>query len=298
MSSSGNIADLRRLKAIWDLLKDAAAAWDEDHAWRLGAALAYFTVFSLAPLLIIAVVFAGIVFGQQAAEGHLVTQLSGVVGTDEARFIEMMIRNVYTSGSTLPATVIGIVTVLLGGTAVFAELRDALNTVWHIRETPIGTVKAFLRARVSSLLMILGIGALLLASLFLSVVMAAMSASIGGVIALLGGIVDFLISLCGFAVLFALIFKYLPNVILTWKDVIVGASFTSLLFSFGKLAIGLYLGRSAVSSPFGAAGSLAIVLLWAFYSSQIFLFGAEFTRLYAKRFGSGIRPGKNAVLLL
>jgi membrane protein len=298
VSESGNTGATLGISRIWQLLKESAAAWDQDNAWRLGAALAYFSVFSLAPLLIIVVVIAGVVFGEKAAEGHLVSQISDVIGIDGARFIETMIRNVYTSGSSVAATVIGIVTLMLGATAVFVELRDALNTVWHIRETPVGTVRSFVRARLFSLLMVAGIGALLLASLFLSVFMAAVSAPLGGMMALLGGLVDFLVSACEFAVLFALIFKYLPNVILRWKDVLVGASFTSLLFSIGKLAIGLYLGRSAVSSTFGAAGSLVIVMLWAFYSSQIFLYGAEFTRFYAKRFGSDIKPGKNAIVMM
>lgn len=282
------------MKAFWQLVKDAGLAWDQDNAWRLGAALAYFSVFSLAPLLIIAVVVAGVVFGQDAAEGHLVAQISDIIGMDGARFIESMIRKVYTSDSTIPATVIGAATMLLGATAVFVELRDALNTIWHIREKPIGTVKAFLRARFFSLLMILGIGALLLASLMLSVVMAAFS----GTMTVMGGLIDFVVSFCEFAMLFGLIFKYLPNVLLKWRDVMIGASFTSLLFSIGKLGIGLYLGRSAVSSTFGAAGSLVIVMLWIFYSIQIFLYGAEFTRLFAKRFGSDIRPGKNAVIIM
>lgn len=285
---------MKTANAVWMLLKDAALAWDRDNAWRIGAALAYFTVFSLAPLLIIAVVFSGVIFGRAAAEGQLVSQISGIIGMDGARFIESMIKNAYLSGSSLPATVISIVTVLLGATAVFVELREALNSLWHVRERPAGTIKSFLRARLFSLLMVFGIGALLLASLFGSVIMAALSSSLSGPVAMMGGIIDFVVSFCGYAVLFAIIFKYLPAVIVRWKDVLVGASFTSLLFSIGKLAIGLYLGRSAVSSTFGAAGSLVIVMVWTFYSSQIFLFGAEFTLLYAQRFGSKILPGGNA----
>jgi membrane protein len=298
VSASGNTSEEQsRVKAFWQLLKEAEAAWEQDNAWRIGAALAYFSIFSLAPLLIITVVVSGVVFGQKAAEGHLVSQISDLIGIDGARFIESMIRNIYVSGSSTSATVISIATILLGATAVFVELRSALNTLWHVQEKPMGTVKSFLQARFFSFLMVLGIGILLLASLAVSVIMAAVSAALSGIMAIAGGFADFFVSIGEFALLFALIFKYLADVIVRWKDVLVGASFTSLLFSIGKMAIGLYLGRSAVSSSFGAAGSLVIVMLWTFYSLQIFLYGAEFTRFYAKRFGSDIRPGRNAMIM-
>lgn len=285
------------VKEIWRLLKDSAIAWDNDNVGRLGAALAYFTVFSLSPLLIIVIVLSSFGFGQEAAQGHLVSQIRGLIGVDGAKFVQSMIENAYESGASIPAAIFGIVTLLLGATGVFVQLRDSLNTIWRVEQKPLG-ILGFLRARVLSFTMIIGIGFLLLVSLIFSAVLAAISAYLSSSFALLGSLVsllDFLISFVGITVMFALMFKFLPDAVVQWADVWIGAAVTSLLFSLGKLAIGFYLGNSVIGSTFGAASSLVIVMLWAFYSAQIILFGAEFTRLYAARFGSKILPGKNAV---
>jgi membrane protein len=287
-----------RLKSIWLLLKDSAIAWDNDNIGQQGAALSFFTVFSLSPLLIIVIVLSSFVFGQEAASGHLVSQIRGLIGIEGASFVQSLITNAYESDSTVLATIFSVVMLLLGASAVFMQLRDSLNTIWRVQQKPIGTILAFLRVRLLSFAMILGIGFLLLVSLILSAVLAAMSDYLSNLLAILTGIVsllDFIISFVGITVMFALMFKFVPDAALKWRDVWVGAAVTSLLFSIGKLVIGLYLGNGAIGSTFGASSSLVIIMLWAFYSSQIVLFGAEFTRLYAMRFGSNILPSANAV---
>jgi membrane protein len=287
-----------RLKSIWLLLKDSAIAWDNDNIGQQGAALSFFTVFSLSPLLIIVIVLSSFIFGQDAVSGHLVSQIRGLIGIEGASFVQSLITNAYKSDSSVLAAIFSVVMLLLGASAVFIQLRVSLNTIWRVQQKPMGTILAFLRVRLLSFVMILGIGFLLLVSLILSAVLAAMGDYLSNLLAILMGLVsllDFIISFVGITVIFALMFKFVPDASLKWKDVWVGAAVTSLLFSIGKLVIGLYLGNGAIGSIFGAASSLVIIMLWAFYSSQIFLFGAEFTRLYAIRFGSNILPSANAV---
>lgn len=290
-----------RLKNIWLLLKDSAIAWDDDNIGQQGAALAYFTVFSLSPLLILVIVLSSFGFGQEAASGHLVAQIRGLIGIDGARFVQSMITNAYESDSNVLAAIFSVVILLLGASAVFVQLRDSLNAIWRVRQKPTGTIRGFLRARLFAFGVILGIGFLLLVSLALSAVLTAMSDYLSNLFAILAGLVpvfDFMVSFVGTTIMFALMFKFVPAAVLKWRDVWVGAAVTSLLFSIGKLAIGLYLGNGAIGSTFGAASSLVIIMLWAFYSAQIVLFGAEFTRLYATRFGSNIIPAANAVRIV
>jgi membrane protein len=290
-----------RLKSVWLLLKDSAIAWDNDNIGQQGAALAFFTVLSLSPLLIIVVVLSSFGFGREAASGHLVSQIRGLIGIEGARFVQSLITNAYKSDSNLPAAIFSIVMLLVGASAVFISLRDSLNTIWRIQQKPIGIIRAFLRGRYLSFAMILGIGFLLLVSLILSAALAAMSDYLSKILPILSGLVsllDFIISFVGITAIFAFMFKFLPAATLRWKDVVVGAAVTSLLFSIGKLAIGLYLGNGAIGSTFGAATSLVIIMLWAYYSSQIVLFGAEFTRLYAMRFGTKILPSADAVQIV
>jgi membrane protein len=286
------------LKNIWLLLKDSAIAWDDDNIGQQGAALSFFTVFSLSPLLILVIVLSSFGFGQEAASGHLVSQIRGLIGIEGAKFVQSLITNAYKSDSSVLATIFSGVMLLLGASAVFIELRDSLNKIWRVQLKPIGTIRAFLRVRLLSFALILGIGFLLLVSLILSAVLASMSDYLRILFAILPGLVsllDFIISFAGITVIFALMYKFVPAITLKWRDVWVGAAVTSLLFSIGKLVIGLYLGNGAIGSTFGAASSLVIFMLWAFYSSQIVLFGAEFTRLYAMRFGSNILPSVNGV---
>jgi membrane protein len=287
-----------RLRKVWLLIRDSAVAWNDDNIGGQGAALAYYTIFSLSPLLILVIVISSVGFGREAASGHLVSQIRGLIGTEGARFVQTMITNAYTSGSSVLAAVFSIVMLLLGASGVFVQLRDSLNAVWRVEQKPIGTIRSFLRTRVLSFAMILGIGFVLLVSLVLSAVLTAMSEYMGHGLALFAGLVtllDLLLSFAGITVVFALMFKFLPAAKVKWKDALVGAAATSLLFSIGKTLIGLYLGNGSVGSSFGAASSLVIIMLWTFYSSQIVLFGAELTRLYAMRYGSTIQPGENAV---
>jgi membrane protein len=286
------------LKSIWLLLRDSAIAWDDDNIGQQGAALSFFTVLSLSPLLILVIVLSSFGFGQAAASGHLVSQIRGMIGIEGAQFVQSLITNAYKSDSNVLAAIFSAVMLLVGASAVFIQLRDSLNTIWRIQQKPMGIIRAFLRGRFLSFAMIVGIGFLLLVSLILSAALAAMSDYLGNLLAILAGLVsvlDFIISFVGITVMFAFIFKFLPAATLRWKDVWVGAAVTSLLFSIGKLVIGLYLGNGAIGSTFGAASSLVIIMLWAYYSSQIILFGAEFTRLYAMRFGSNILPDANGV---
>jgi membrane protein len=287
-----------RLKNIWLLLKDSAIAWDNDNIGQQGAALSFFTVFSLSPLLILVIVLSSFGFGREAASGHLVSQIRGLIGIEGAQFVQSMITNAYKSDSSVLVTIFSVIMLLLGASAVFIQLRDSLNTILRVQQKPIGTIRAFVRGRLLSFTMILGIGFLLLVSLILSAVLAAMSGYLSKHFAILTDLVsllDFIISFVGITVMFALMFKFVPAATLKWRDIWVGAAVTSLLFSIGKFVIGLYLGNGAIGSIFGAASSLVIVMLWTFYSSQIVLFGAEFTRLYAMRFGSNILPDSNAV---
>ncbi len=287
-----------RLKGLWLLIKDSAIAWDNDNIGTQGAALAFFTVFSLSPLLIMVVVFSSLGFGHAAASGHLVSQISGLIGVEGAGFVQSLITNAYESDSNLLATIFSIAMVLLGATAVFVQLQDSLNTIWRVQHKPIGTIRAFLRGRLLSFAMILGIGFLLLVSLVLSAGLAAMSNYLGNLFSIFPGVVsifDFFISFVGITVVFAFMFKFVPVATVKWRDAWIGAAVTSLLFSIGKLIIGLYLGNGAIGSTFGAARSLVVIMLWAYYSAQIVLFGAEFTRLYALRFGAEIVPSANAV---
>lgn len=290
-----------RLKGIWLLFKDSAIAWDEDNIGTQGAALAYFTVFSLSPLLILVIVLSSVGFGHAAASGHLVSEIRGLIGIEGANFVQSLITNAYNSDSNILVTIFSFVMLLLGSTAVFVQLRDSLNTIWRVQQKPVGTVLAFLRGRLVSFAMILGIGFLLLVSLVLSAILAAMGTYLSTLLAVFAGLVsllDFLLSFAGITVMFALMFKFVPAATVKWRDACVGAAVTSLLFTVGKLVIGLYLGNGAIGSSFGAARSLVVIMLWAYYSSQIVLFGAEFTRLFALRFGAEILPSENAVRVL
>jgi membrane protein len=292
---------IRYIKNIWLLLKDSAVAWADDNIGEQGAALSFFTIFSLSPLLILVILLSSLSFGQEAASGHLVSQIRGLIGIEGAKFVQSLITNAYKSGSSVVAAVFSVVMLLLGASAVFIQLRDSLNMIWRVQQKPMGTIHAFLRVRLLSFAMILGIGFLLLISLVVSAVLAAMSDYLSNFLDILKSmmnLLDFVVSFFGITVMFALIFKFLPAATIKWKDVWVGAAVTSFLFSIGKIVIGLYLGNGAIGSTFGAASSLVIFMLWAYYSSQIVLFGAEFTRIYAMRFGSNILPDTNAVRIV
>lgn len=287
------------LKAFISLLKETIAEWNEDKAPRLAAALAYYTVFSLAPVLIIVIAIAGLVFGQEAAQGEVVNQIQGLVGRDGAEVIESALKSAHRSGPGL-ASIINLVILLFGASGVFAQLQDALNTVWEVAPKPGQGLFNVLRQRFLSFAMVLVIAFLLLVSLVLSAGLAALSSLMNG---LLPGF-DFLWQLLNFAIsfgvvtlLFAAIYKILPDAKVAWGDVWIGAAITALLFAIGKLLIGIYLGNASFGSAYGAAGSLVVILAWVFYSALILFFGAEFTQVYARRYGSRIVPADYAVRL-
>ena len=286
-----------KVKTILSLLKEAFKEWQQDKASLLAAALAYYTVFSITPLLVIAIAIVGAVFGQDTARGEILAQMNDLVGEQGAKAIEMALDNASQPEISSIASIISVVILLIGASGVFAQLQEALNTVWNVKAKPNGGIWLFIRKRLLSFGMVLAIGFLLLVSLVLSAVLSGISKLEVDLLPGLNSFWEFLnfsVSFGFIAVLFALIYKYLPDVKIRWKDVWVGAFTTALLFSLGKYLIGLYLGRGSLGSAYGAAGSLIVFLAWVFYSAQILLFGAELTQVYARRYGRNIRPNSHA----
>jgi membrane protein len=279
------------------ILKEALVAWNEDKVPRLGAALAYYTLFSLAPLLMIVVAVVSLVFGEQAAQGQIADEIKGLVGDKGAEAIQAILQNAGARKSSgIVATVIGIMTLLFGASGVFGELQDALNTIWGVKPKPGRGIFGIVRSRFFSFAMVLGIVFLLLVSLVVSAALAALGKFGSGTVPTpLFHIVDLVVSVVVVAVLFATIFKVLPDVRIAWRDVWIGAFATSVFFTFGKILIGLYLGRSSVGSAFGAAGSLVVVLVWIYYSAQILFLGAELTKAYAHQHAPAVVPTADAV---
>jgi membrane protein len=287
------------LKETIDVLKQTFSEWMEDQAPTLGAALAYYTVFSLAPLLIISISIAGLVFSKEAAQGQIFDQLRGLLGDESGRAMEVMVQNASAEPATgLVATLLGFVTLLFGASGVFAQLQMSLNTIWGVQPKPGRGILGIIQDRILSFGFILVVGFLLLVSLLLTAAIAFVGHRFGDMVPGMEALVQILnsiFSLAVIALLFAMIFKFLPDAKIAWRDVWIGAFITAALFTLGKFALGLYLGRSGVGSSYGAAGSLIVLLLWVFYSSQIVFFGAEFTQVYANRFGSRVAPSGNAV---
>ncbi len=278
-------------RTTWALVKGAVSAWIDDYAPSMGAALAYYTFFSLAPLLIIVVAVAGFFFGAEAARGQLFGELSGLVGADAASSIESLLAAASRpTGEGLWATLLSGLAVLIGATTVFGELQDSLDRIWRApARDKSGGILGLLRARVLSFGLILALAFLLVVSLVVSAALAAVgawwdSAFVGWEV--LAQLLNLLIGFAVTTVIFALIYKVMPRVRVAWRDVLVGALVTSMLFSIGRVLIGLYIGKAGLASPFGAAGSLVVVLLWVYYSAQVFLLGAEFTWVYARTLGS------------
>jgi membrane protein len=284
------VAKRHTMRDWWPLAKGAAAAWVADYAPSMGAALSYYSVFSMAPLLLIVISIAGLVFGQDAVRGEVFGQLQGLLGADAARTIEGLLASVSQPAEGVASTVIGMVLLLLGATSVFGELQDALDRIWRapLRDRS-GGLWGLVRARLLSFGMILGIAFLLMVSLVFGAVVAALGKWWSGAFgewALLAHLFDLVVGFALTTVVFAVIYKVMPRVSVKWRDVWLGALVTSLLFTAGRFLIGLYVGRSNLASAFGAAGSLIVVFVWVYYSAQIFLLGAEFTWIYARTFGS------------
>lgn len=281
------------VRALAVLVKDSLLAWQRDRAASMGAALAYYTLFSIGPLLLIVITVAGMVFGVEAAQGEISAQMRDLVGDEGARAIEALLASVHRSDRSLLGTLLSGSLLLVGATSVLAELQSALDRIWHTVDDPpaVQTAgwKAVVRTRLLSFGLILGVGFLLTVSLVTSAALAAWSRWWAPAFAawpwVLEGL-NFLLSFTFTALLFAMIYRVMPSTTIAWQDVGVGAVVTALLFNVGKALIGLYLGTSGLASGIGAAGSVVVLLAWVYYSAQVFLVGAEFTWLYAYRFGS------------
>ncbi|MDM0034254.1 YihY/virulence factor BrkB family protein [Variovorax sp. J22P271] len=277
-------------KQLFALSRKAVGAWVDDYAPSMGAAISYYTIFSLAPLLVIVIAIAGALFGHDAAQAQIVAQVSGLVGQEGAAAVEALLRSVADPERGLIAGLISVVVLLVGATTVFAELQSALDRIWHVpeKEKPSG-VWSMLRARLLSFGLILGLAFLLIVSLMVSAGLAAFDGWFGGLVpgweVVLQSLNE-LISVAIIALLFAMIFKLMPTAPIAWRDVWIGATVTAILFELGKFAIGMYLGKSGVRESFAAAGSLVVLVAWVYYAAQIFLLGAEFTKVYADSHGS------------
>jgi membrane protein len=284
--------------ALWWVLKRAFAGWWDDNVPRLGASLAYYTLFAMAPILVIAIGVAGLVFGPDAVRGEVVGQIRGLVGQQGAVAVQGMLEHVAQPSSNILATVIGGITAFLGATGAFIELQTALNAIWRVQPRPGVNVVAFLRQRLISFGLVIGVGFLLLVSLVVSAALAGLSNYLGKrypALTALWEASNIVVSLGVVTLLFAMVYKILPDVRLRWRDVWVGALVTAGFFSVGKQLIGLYLGTSSLASSYGAAGSVMVLLVWVYYSSQVVLLGAEFTRFYVERFRGSAPPMKYAM---
>jgi membrane protein len=279
---------------VFGLVKEAAAAWMEDNALRLSAALAYYSIFSIAPLLLIAIGIAGF-FGQHMSPEQIANHLTQVMGPQMAQAVAGLVESA--SKTTKSATIVGVITLLVGASGIFGQLKDALNTIWEVKQKPGAGIKGFIRERLLSFGMVLVIGFLLLVSLLLSAALTLFSGMLEhqlGMPPFVAGIIGFAFSFAVVTLLFALIFKVLPDVKVEWRSVWIGATVTALLFELGKWGLSLYLGGGGPTSSFGAAGSIVLVLLWVYYTSLILFFGAEFTQVYAKALGHEIQPSEHA----
>jgi membrane protein len=296
-SRAGNTADQveihdgreprSKTAVAFGLIKGTFSRWTEDAAPRMAAALAYYTAFSMAPLLILAISIAGLAIGREAAQGKIVEQIGGLVGGKSAAMIQSMIQAANQSSKGIFASVVGVISLIAGATGVLSELKSALNKIWRTEER--GDVKEIVKKNVVFLGMVLGMGFLLTVSLIVSAALASVGHFLAGLLPaqeLIVHIVDFTLSFGIITLLFAAIYRFLPNATVEWRDVWVGAMITSLLFNLGKLGLGLCIGKGAIGSSYGAAGSILVLLLWIYYSGLIFYFGAEFTKVYADRYGS------------
>jgi membrane protein len=283
----------------WYLLKTTVLEFNDDNAIKLSAALAYYTIFALPPLLIIIITICGVFFGEDAVAGELYGQINGLVGDSAAIQIQETIKNVQLSGSNVFATVFGVGMLLIGASGVFAEIQSSINFIWGLRAKPNKGLKKFIQNRLMSFSMIVSVGFLMLVSLFVSTILDLMSARLKLYFpestVYLFNIINLIIILISITLLFAIIFKALPDGIIKWKDAFIGASCTAVLFMIGKFAIGFYLGSSTTASVYGAAGSVIIILVWVYYSAIILYFGAEFTKVYAKTYGGKIYPNEYSV---
>lgn len=278
------------------ILRQTVTNWSDDGASNWAAALAFYTMLSMGPLLFVAVAVAGLVFGQEIASSAMLEQMASLMGEDAAQAVGHMMQQAATPQRGLVATAVGVATLLFGATGVFAALQDAINSLWHVRPKPDAGAMVWVKKRFLSMSMVLGLGFLLMVSLVLNGLLAALWQQTSGVPTshlLRAG--EFISSWALGGMLLAGIFKVLPDARIAWRSAVVGAATTTVLLNIGKAAIGLYLGRSGITSPFGAAGSLALVLLWVYYAAQVLFLGAAFTRVFSQEAGAQIQPDQDAV---
>jgi membrane protein len=282
-------------KALWDFIKEVFDKFSEDKVTKLGAALSFYTIFSLSPLLIISISVAGAIFGQDAANGAMIGQIKDLIGLDGAKLVQTALVNAQYKEHSLVPLVISIITLIIGSTVVFIDLQESLNMIWKVKPKPSRNYfKGLLIDRIQSFAVVIGTGFLLLVSLIVSAAISGINYFISKQFFALPviylSLTNTLISLLLLFLLFLLLFRVLPDVNIAWRHVSIGALFTAILFEFGKYLIGLYLGTSTLGSTYGAAGSLVILLLWVYYSSQILFLGAEIILVYANKYGKGIKP--------
>lgn len=283
----------------WLLLKTSAIRFSADRALKLSAALSYYTVFSMAPLLLLLISLAGLFFGREAIEGHVFSEINGLIGREAAAQIQEVIRNMELSGTTNTALAIGAVTLVIGATTVFGEIQDSINLIWKVKAKPKRGWLKLITDRLLSSSLIIGLGFLLVVTLIINGILTALSGYLmryfpDATLTLLN-IANLVLSFVVITVLFGVIFKVLPDAKIAWKDVRMGAIFTACLFLLGRFLIGLYLETTGAANPYGAAGSLIVILLWVYYTAIILYFGAEFTKTYAEFKGARIQPADYAV---
>ena len=282
-----------RLKAAWGFLAEVYDQWRDDNAMTLGAALAFYTIFSMAPLLIVVIAIFGFILGEHTVQTAIVKRVQETIGSQGASAVRTMIQAAYRPGTGFWATVIGIFVIWFGSTSALVMLKQALNIIWGAKPDPNAPYWNLVKERLLSIALILFIGLLLILSMLLSVALSFVTEFFHHILPLPASFVqaaDFGISVLLITLLFALIYKILPDVEIAWTDVWIGSAITAVLFSLGKFLIGMYLGRSSITSAYGAASSLAVILMWIYYSTQIFFIGAEITQVYANRYGSHVRP--------
>lgn len=287
------------LKDSWEILKETALGFADDKGMKLSASLSYYTTFSMAPLLLLIISLAGAIYGQEAIEGKVFDEINGLIGNDAAQQVQSIIRNLRLSGKTTLSLVIGAITLIIGATTVFAEIQDSVNIIWRVKAKPKRGWLKLLKDRLLSGSIIIGLGFLLIVTLLINGAVSALNDVLSGyfpdVAFIIFYIINMVISFIVIATLFGVIFKVLPDAEIAWKDVRAGAFFTAILFMLGRYLITMYLQTTAAGSPYGAAGSIIIILLWVYFTAAILYLGAEFTRVYANYTGVRIRPSEFAV---
>lgn len=293
---------MKKIRNFFAVIKDAGIAFSDDNAFKLSASLSYYTIFALGPLLIIIISLTGIFFGRDAVRGKLYEQINGVVGSQAALQIQQIIANIHHSHTTVSGTIVGAVILIIAATGVFTEMQGSINFIWSVKAKPKKGWLKYLINRLISFSLVVGLGFLLLVSLVISALLNLLSDKLAAIIPhytiYLFDVVNKGITLIAITGLFTVIFKVLPDATISWKDALIGAAFTAILFLFGKFLIGFYLGRSNLDITYGTAASIVIILTWVYYSSLILYYGAEFTKVYALSEGAGIKPKQTAVFIV